>query len=105
MEIPVNTVLNVSQNEIELAVHGYQGCREDCWGPGQIQKVEPLLCESSRGVPQEILHALKCVLGASEAPFHTCIQYIHNCQLQFLFSGFRSKSMMYRAVVQSKKAG
>ena len=49
MEIPVNTVLNVSQNEIELAVHGYQGCREDCWGPGQIQKVEPLLCERGLG--------------------------------------------------------
>ena len=24
-----------------------------------------------------ILHALKCVLGASEAPFRACIQYIH----------------------------
>ena len=41
VEIPVNTVLNVSRNEIELAVYGYQGCQEDCWGP--------LLCERSLG--------------------------------------------------------
>ena len=26
----------------------------------------------------EILHALKCTLGASEAPFRACIQYINN---------------------------
>ena len=25
----------------------------------------------------EILHALKCVLGAFVAPFHACIRYIH----------------------------
>ena len=28
-----------------------------------------------------ILHALKCVLGASEVPFCACIQYIPTCQL------------------------
>ena len=34
----------------------------------------------SGGTPPEnfeVLHALKCVLGASEAPFCACIQYIH----------------------------
>ena len=32
----------------------------------------------------EVLHALKCVLGASEASFCACIQYIHipaSCRL------------------------
>ena len=28
-----------------------------------------------------ILHALKCVMGASEAPFCACIKYIHTCKL------------------------
>ena len=41
----------------------------------------------------EILNVLKCVLGAYEAPFRTCIQYIHTCQLPSSFSAFRSKSM------------
>ena len=40
----------------------------------------------------EILHALKCVLGASEAPFQACIQFINTYQLTSLFSGFRLKS-------------
>ena len=54
------------------------GPREDCGGPGQIQKVGPILCEGGGGGGGgvEILHALKCVLGASEVPFCTCIQYI-----------------------------
>ena len=34
-----------------------------------------------------ILHAWKCVLGASEAPCCACIQYIDTCQLPSLFSG------------------
>ena len=46
-----------------------------------------------RGTPPvknfEILHALKCVLGAAEASFLACIQYIHTCKLSSLFSGFR----------------
>ena len=46
----------------------------------------------------EILHALKCVLGASEVPFRACIQYIPTCQLPSLFSGFRSKSTTYEAL-------
>ena len=46
----------------------------------------------------EILHALKCVLGASEAPFRACIQYI-NTYLASSFSGFRSKSTTYWALV------
>ena len=45
----------------------------------------------------EILHALKCVLGASEAPFRAYIQYIHTCKLSSLLSGFRSKSTTYRS--------
>ena len=43
----------------------------------------------------EILQPLKY---ASEAPF-ACIQYINNYQLASSFSGFRSKSMTYRALV------
>ena len=46
------------------------------------------------GTPPEnfgILHALKCVMGASEAPFCACIKYIHTCKLPSSFSGFRSK--------------
>ena len=43
----------------------------------------------------KILHALKCVLGASEAPFRVYIQYKHTCQLPSSFSGFGSKSMTY----------
>ena len=46
-----------------------------------------------------ILHALKCVLGASEAPFQAYIQYIHTCQLLSSFRGFRSKSTTYGALV------
>ena len=48
----------------------------------------------SGGTPPEnfgILHALKCVMGASEAPFCACIKYIHTCKLPSSFSGFRSK--------------
>ena len=46
----------------------------------------------------EILHALKCVLRASQVPFCACIQYIPTCQCLSLFSGFRVKSMTYRAL-------
>ena len=46
-----------------------------------------------------ILHALKCVLGASEAPFRAYIQYTHTCQLLSSFRGFRSKSATYGALV------
>ena len=48
--------------------------------------------------PQEVLNALKCVLGASEASFCACIQYIYTCKLVSLFSSFRSKSMTYWAL-------
>ena len=55
-------------------------------GGGQIQKVGPHKIEcvrGSEGMPPgkfEILHALKCVLGAPEAIFHTCTQ----CKLPLL---------------------
>ena len=52
----------------------------------------------SGGTPPEnfeILHALKCVLRASQVPFCACIQYIPTCQLPSLFSGIRSKSTTY----------
>ena len=48
-----------------------------------------------------VLHALKCVLGASEAPFQAYIQYMHTCQLPSSFRGFRSKSTTYGALVSS----
>ena len=56
-----------------------QGRREDCWGPGQIQKVGPIRGGSGGTPPGNfaILHALKCVLGASEAPFRACIHTAH----------------------------
>ena len=46
----------------------------------------------------EILHALKCVLGASEVPFH---EYIYTSQLPSSFSRFRSKSTTYRTLASS----
>ena len=44
------------------------------------------------------LHALKCVLGASEDTFCACIQYIHTCKLPSSLSG---KSMTYGALASS----
>jgi len=46
----------------------------------------------------EILHSLKCVLGAPMAVFHACIQYIYTCKWLSSISGFRSKSTTYRAL-------
>ena len=62
---------------------------------GKYKKWDPFyrLCEGGLGrTPPgnfEILLALKCVLGASEAPFCACIQYIqciYTCQLQSSFA-------------------
>ena len=54
------------------------------------------LCEGwSGGTPSgnfEIFQALKCVLGAPEALFCACTQYIYTCKLPSSISGFRSKS-------------
>ena len=65
---------------------------------GKFKKRDPQyrLWEGALGActPPEnfgILHALKCVMGASEAPFCACIKYIHTCKLPSSFSGFRSK--------------
>ena len=46
--------------------------------------------DCGRARPQEILHALKCVLGASEASLCACLQYIYTCKLLSLFTSFRS---------------
>ena len=46
----------------------------------------------------EILQALKCVLGAPEALFHACTQYIYTCKLSYSISSFRSKSTTYGAL-------
>ena len=46
----------------------------------------------------EILHALKCVLGAPEALFRACTQHIYTCNLPSLISGFRLKSTTYGAL-------
>ena len=54
---------------------------------------------------QEVLHALKCVLGASEASFCACIQYIYTCKLLSLFSSFRLKSMTYWALASGVRCG
>ena len=62
---------------------------------GKYKKWDPFyrLCEGGLGhMPPgnfEILLARKCVLGASEAPFRSCIQSIqciYTCQLQSSFS-------------------
>ena len=65
---------------------------------GKYKKWDPFyrLCEGGLGrTPPgnfEILLALKCVLGASEAPFRSCIQSIqsiqciYTCQLQSSFA-------------------
>ena len=40
------------------------------------------LCEGGLGAhPQEILHALKCFVGAPEVLFRACTQYIYTCKL------------------------
>ena len=40
------------------------------------------LCEGGLGAhPQEILHALKCFVGAAEVIFCACTQYIYTCKL------------------------
>ena len=46
----------------------------------------------------EMLHALKCVLGAPEVLFRACTQYIYICNLPSSISGFRSKSTTYEAL-------
>ena len=59
------------------------------------------LCEGGLGThPQEILHALKGVLGAPEALFRACTQYIYvyTCKSLSSISGFRSKSTTYGAL-------
>ena len=67
-------------------------CTED-WGWGGLQKVGPYKMDCVGGVwgtPPgnfEILYALKCVLGAPEALFHACTQYIYTCKLPSLISG------------------
>ena len=54
--------------------------------------------EGGLGAGPQKFHALKCVLGALEALFHVCTQYIYTCKLPSLISGFRSKSTTYGAV-------
>ena len=49
----------------------------------------------------EILHALKYVLGAPEALFCACTQYIYTCKLPSLISRFRSKSVTYGALASA----
>ena len=44
----------------------------------------------------EILHALKCVLGAPEAFFCELTQYIYTCKLPPSISGFRLKGSINR---------
>ena len=85
-----------------LGFHG-QGRREDWGGPGQIQKVGPHKVDCVRGSGGtfsgnfEILHALKCVLGAPEALFRACTQYIYTCKLPSSISSFRLKNTTYGA--------
>ena len=79
-------------------------------GAGQIQEVGPNKMDCVRGVwghapgNFEILHALKCVLGAPEALFRACTQYIYICKLPSSISGFRSKSTTYRALASGLRS-
>ena len=43
-------------------------------------------------------NAPKCVLGAPEALFHACTQYIYTCKVPSSISSFRLKSTTYRAL-------
>ena len=52
----------------------------------------------------EILHALKCVLGAPDALFRACTQYIYTCKLLSSISGFRSKSTTYKALASGLRS-
>ena len=52
----------------------------------------------------EILRALKCVLGAPEALFHARTQYIYTCKFLSLISGFRLKSMTYKALASGLRS-
>ena len=75
-------------------IGGGQGKYKE-WGPAKW-----IVWEGNGSTPPgnfEILHALKCVLGAPEAPSHACTQYIYLCKLLSSISGFRSKSTMYGA--------
>ena len=53
----------------------------------------------------EILHALKCVLGAPEALFRACTQYIYTCKLPSSISGFRWKNTTHGAVASPPPVG
>ena len=83
------------------------GAPRGLWGPRANTKSGPIIkivWGGSGGTPPgnfEILHALKCVLEASEAPFQACIQYIRICKLSSSFSGFRSKSSTLALVSSS----
>ena len=75
-------------------IGGAQG-KDKKWGPA-IWMVRG----GSGGMPPgnfEILHALKCVLGASEALFCAYTQCI-TCKLPPPISSFRLKSTTYRAL-------
>ena len=71
-----------------------QGRREECWGPGQIHKVGPILCE----VLDCSVWDFTCSEVCSEVGFCACMHYIPTCQLLSLFSGFRSRSTTYGAL-------
>ena len=70
-------------------IGGAQG-KYKTWGPRKW-----IMWGGSGGSPPgnfEILHALKCVLGAPEALFRECTQYIYTCKLPSSISGFRLES-------------
>ena len=79
-------------------------------GPRANPKIGALqngLCEGGRGTPPgnfEILHALKCILGAPEALFRARTQYIYTCKLPSSISGFRSKNTMYGALASRRRS-
>ena len=76
-------------------------------GPGQTQKAGPsiwIVGGGLGGTPLgnfEILHALKYVLGAPEALFCTCIQYL---QVTVLNLWFQIENMTYRALASGLRS-
>ena len=84
---------------LDSPVTGISRAAERIEGAGQIQKVGPHQMGCVRGVwwhapgNFEILHAVKCVLGAPETLFRACTQCIYTCKFPSSISGSRSKSM------------
>ena len=96
------SVIRLTSVGLAHARPNYAGPPRGLWGPRANIKSGPHTVGAGGTPPEnfEILHALKCILRASQVPFCACIQYIPTFQLPSLFSGFRSKSTTYGALLR-----